>query len=249
MDQEWQRLQQIYAGLSDGELLNLAASKGELTVVAQQALEAEMSSRGLALPVDEDEGLTGSRGAGEFPRKAELLTPDCEDDLSDAEKDPSLVALTTFHIATDAEKALRELDEYGIPVVMEPALRRIGEDGPRIKTNWLTIFVERTRQHEAKDVLRKSMGLFPVLAADEVDDPEDEEVSEDELQQVGTFDVAADAEIAQKALTDGGIWFAARTEDLLSDDGSDWKATVLEVRPRDFDRALTVMETALSEAE
>ena len=42
MDQEWQRLQQIYAGLSDGELLNLAASKGELTVVAQQALEARL---------------------------------------------------------------------------------------------------------------------------------------------------------------------------------------------------------------
>jgi hypothetical protein len=245
VDNEWQRLQQLYAGLSDDELLNLAASKDELTEVAQQAFAAEMGARGLALPVDENEALPED---GEFPGKAELLTPE-RDDLSEAEKDLSLVALTTFQIATDAEKALRELDEYGIPVVMEPALRRINEDGPRIKTNWLTVFVERTRHHEAKDVLRKSMGLFPILMTDERDDPEDEGVSEDELQQVGAFDVAADAEIAQKALTEGGIWFAARTEDLLSDDGSDWKATVLEVRPRDFDRALIVLETALSQAE
>ena len=34
-DNEWQRLQQLYAGLSDDELLNLAASRGELTEVAQ----------------------------------------------------------------------------------------------------------------------------------------------------------------------------------------------------------------------
>jgi hypothetical protein len=45
--QEWLRLQQLYAGLSDGELLNLFASKSELTTVAQEAIDAEMSSRGL----------------------------------------------------------------------------------------------------------------------------------------------------------------------------------------------------------
>ena len=54
-------------------------------------------------------------------------------------------------------------------------MRRLTEDGPRIKTNWLTIFVERTREEEAKGVLRKAMGLFPVLAPNEFEDSDGEE--------------------------------------------------------------------------
>ena len=52
-EQEWRRLQGLYAALSDGELLRLAADKDGLTEVAQQAIDAEMSNRGLEVPVEE----------------------------------------------------------------------------------------------------------------------------------------------------------------------------------------------------
>ena len=242
MGNEQQRLQQIYAGLNDDELLKLAASNDELTEVAQQAVEAEMSTRGLALPVDEDEvyEVTPSVEDADESVRAE----GGEDDRSEAEKDPSLVELTTFHIATEAEKALYVLDDYGIPVTMEPAMRRLTEDGPRIKTNWLTIFVERTRQDEAKSVLRKAMGLFPVLAPNEFDEEEGE--GHDVLLPVGSFDVKADTEIARNALTEAGIWFTTWEVDEEEDDHH---VTTIQVRGGDLDRALAVVEAAFEAAE
>jgi hypothetical protein len=222
-DQEWWRLQELYAALGDGELLRLAGAKDGLTAVAQQAMDAEMKSRGLELPVEEHDGVS-----------------DAAAELSGAEGDPSLVELMTFQIAMDAETALHALDDADIPVRMEPAMRRLVEGGPVIKTNWLTIFVERTRKDDAVKVLRARMGLFPVLAADEVDDSEGPDDGEDSLAVVGSFQEAVDAEVAQKALTDAGIWFKA--------DGDD-EGTMVEVRPEDLERALEAVEEAFSEAD
>jgi ribosomal protein L37AE/L43A len=47
---EWQRLSEVYAGMYDDELLNLAADSADLTDTARQVLEIEMKKRGLALP-------------------------------------------------------------------------------------------------------------------------------------------------------------------------------------------------------
>ena len=198
-----------------------------------------MGSRGLALPVDEDEAyeVTPSVEDADESVRAE----GGEDDRSEAEKDPSLVELTTFHIATEAEKALHVLDDHGIPVTMEPAMRRLTEDGPRIKTNWLTIFVERTRQEEAKSVLRKTMGLFPVLAPNDFE-PSDGDQGEDVLLPVGSFDVKADTEIARNALTEAAIWFT--TGEVDDDD-----VTTIQVRAEDLDRALAAVEAAFEAAE
>ena len=70
MDQEWERLRKLYAGLSDNELLNLADSKGELTDVAQQAVDAEMVSRGLA--VESEEGEAGLEPAERQSAESQL---------------------------------------------------------------------------------------------------------------------------------------------------------------------------------
>jgi hypothetical protein len=233
MDEEWRRLQALYAAMSDGELLKLARDKAGLTEVAQQAVESEMSSRGLKLNEEEAKKPMESV-APEFPA---------------AEDDPSLIELMTFNIAMDAETAWHALDDNGIPVRMEPAMRVMVEGGPRIKTNWLTIFVERTRQQDAVKVLRERMGLFPVLAADEVEDADFIDDDEDEsLFTVGDFEVEADAVVARKALADAGIWFKAEKQTEEARDGNpaaEW--TSIEVKLEDLERALKIVEEAFSE--
>lgn len=47
---EWQRLSEVYRGMYDDELLNLAADANDLTETARQVLDAEMKKRGLVLP-------------------------------------------------------------------------------------------------------------------------------------------------------------------------------------------------------
>jgi hypothetical protein len=48
--EEWQRLTKVYSEMSDGQLLELAESYGDLTEIAQPILRDEMKKRGLADP-------------------------------------------------------------------------------------------------------------------------------------------------------------------------------------------------------
>jgi hypothetical protein len=217
-DQEWRRLQELYAGLGDTELLGLARDKAGLTAVAQQVVDAEMDARGLQVPVDAPVEAMRERVA--------------------SEEDSSVVELTTFQIVMDAETAMRALDDAGIPVSLEPAMRRLVDGGPLVKTNWLTIFVERERKEEAVKVLRERMGLFPVMVPEEAGDVD--EGGEDEvLSIVGDFE-GDDAEIVRKALTDADIWFQAEEEEGIA-------GTMIEVRPEDWERAMAVVEEAFGE--
>ena len=227
MDEEWRRLQALYAAMSDNELLKLARDKAGLTEVAQRAVESEMSSRGLKL---DDHSEATADVVFEAP------------DLEAAEDDPSLVGLKTFQIAMEAQVAARLLDDHGIPVRMEQAVRRFTKDGPKIKTNWLTIFVEQTRQNEAVEVLRAGMGLFPLLQPEEVreHDAEDGEGEEEPLAIVGNFEEAGDVAVARKALTDAGIWFEV-------DEGDEEEGTMIRTRLKDLERALEVVEEAFDE--
>jgi hypothetical protein len=220
-DHEWRRLQGLYGAMSDDELLRLAADKAELTEVAQQAIDAEMGVRGLEIPVEE--------------------TAPATEEADKSEYDPSLIELITFQIPTDAETAMRLLAEHDVPAHMEHAVRQINEDGPKVKMNWLSIFVERARKEDAMAVLRKGMGLFPVLAPEEMDS-DDQEGDEEILSIVGDFELAADAEIAKKALTDAGIWFQAEQDEGVV-------GTMIEVRYADFERAMEVVEEAFGAEE
>ena len=60
--------------------------------------------------------------------------------------DPSVIELITFNVPMDAEAAMRLLDEHDVPAHMEHAVRQVNEDGPKVKMNWLSIFVERARK-------------------------------------------------------------------------------------------------------
>ena len=220
-DQEWRRLQGLYAAMSDGELLHLAEDKAGLTAVAQQAIDAEMSQRGLEMPVEET-----------VPAAVEA---------EESEADPSLIELITFQIPTDAETAMRLLAEHDVPAHMEHAVRQVNEDGPKVKMNWLSIFVERSRKEDAMAVLRKGMGLFPVLSPEEMDS-DDEEGDEEILSIVGDFESAADAEIVKKTLTGAGIWFQAEAEEGV-------EGALIEVRYADFERAMEIVEEAFAAEE
>ncbi|MDQ2925422.1 MAG: hypothetical protein M3R43_07705 [Acidobacteriota bacterium] len=227
VDQQWRQLQQLYDAMSNSELLKLHRERDGLTAVAQQAVDAAISARGL-------------RAADAVPSVQAMP------DLNAAEDDPSLVELTTFQIAVDAEQALHALDEQGIPVRMEPAMRRMTEDDPKIKTNWLTIFVEKARQQDAVRVLRDRMGLFPVPIERS---PLEEEVvyggdaEETPFFVVGEFETDADIALARKALADANIRFNASKE--ADEAGS--VSTTIEVRLEDMERALEVVEAAFGE--
>ena len=230
MDEEWRRLQGLYAAMSDDELLELARGKAGLTEVAQRAVEAEMGSRGLQ-----------PSGNPEATADVVFETPE----LDTAEDDPSLVGLKTFQIAMEAQMAARLLDDHGIPVRMEQAVRRFTKDGPKIKTNWLTVFVEQTRQDEAVEVLRAGMGLFPVLPPEEVVEADHADDGEDEAESlaiVGNFEEAADVAVARKALADAAIWFEV-------DDGDEEEGTMIRTRLEDLERALEVVEEAFGEED
>jgi hypothetical protein len=230
MDEEWRRLQGLYAAMSDDELLELARGKAGLTEVAQQAVESEMGSRGL-------------KPSGNPEATADVVFEMPE--LDTAEDDPSLVGLKTFQIAMEAQMAARLLDDHGIPVRMEQAVRRFTKDGPKIKTNWLTVFVEQARQDEAVEVLRAGMGLFPVLPPEEVVEVDHAGDGEDEAESlaiVGNFGEAADVAVARKALADAGIWFEV-------DEGDEEEGTMIRTRLEDLERALEVVEEAFGEED
>jgi hypothetical protein len=238
--QEWLRLQQLYAGLSDGELMNLAEQKGELTTVAQEAIDAEMTKRGLEASVENHgDGSLFYEGSAATPPIPELPLPEERNSVDD----PTLIELTTFQVPMDAEKAMHLLDDHDVPAHMEHAMRQVNEDGPKVKMNWLSIFVERERKEDAMRVLRDGMGQFPVMESHELPDSDDDDgADEDSLSILGNFELAADVEAAKKALTEAGIWFQAEAEEGV--DG-----TMIEVRHEDFERGLEVVDAAFGEEE
>lgn len=170
MDRDFERLRALYGGMGDGELMGLAAKKSELTELAQGAVDAEMKARGLELAVEDLPEVSAGEVEGEAGEWEELML---------------------FQVPSDAETAFRSLEASEIPAKLEYAMRQLVEDGPVVKTNWLSVFIAAGRREEAVRVLRREMGLFPEA---EVDHREGEE--EEALLTVGSFDVEADAEVA-----------------------------------------------------
>jgi hypothetical protein len=101
---EWRRLTELYRQMSDGELLNLARQKSELTDVAQQCLGSEMSVRGLKL----------------HPEKSET-PPEPPRPLDPAyDEDRELVELCEVWSLPDALQLQILLDRAGIPFFIGP---------------------------------------------------------------------------------------------------------------------------------
>jgi hypothetical protein len=143
--QEWRRLQELYAGMSEEELAAIADQGYDLTDVAKQALSGEITRRGLKVII---------RMA---PPDGEEMQPE-----GDAEFDPATLDLTVGWNVDTREQAAwvkKTLNDAGIPCFFGPdllekvdslefatghsiAVRILKNDVPRI--NWaLREFGER----------------------------------------------------------------------------------------------------------
>jgi hypothetical protein len=101
---EWRRLSELYGRLSDGELLGLARQKSELTDVAQEALNSEISQRKLKVQPE-----------APAPSPVPETPPD-----SPYADDRRLVEIATVWSLADALQLQRLLDVAGIPFFMGP---------------------------------------------------------------------------------------------------------------------------------
>src|ERR1700756_1053306 len=99
---EWLRLTEHYRRVTHAELLQLARDTSELTEAAQQALAAEMSVRGLTLPVE---------------KRVVKVIPKTDPDSPYA-KDRELVVVKTVWSLQDALQLQTLLDRAGIPFYM-----------------------------------------------------------------------------------------------------------------------------------
>lgn len=217
---EQDRLGAMYREMSDGELLGLEATAGDLTEVAQEALAGEMNRRGLESSAAKDEAVPG---AGSFGKNG----------------DSGWKTLHVFSQTFEAQAAFRLLEREEIEFAVED--RTIDEEGevrpgPAVQ---LALIVDAGDWDRAVALLRREAGLFP----EAVEDPRGEEESADgETVTVGEFEDAGDVLAASRVLEEARVWF--RT---VKHDGEEWERTAIEVRAEDGDRALETLERLLEE--
>jgi DNA-directed RNA polymerase subunit M/transcription elongation factor TFIIS len=104
--QEWQRMQGVYSQMSEDELRNVADTGYDLTDIARQVLQAEISARKLDIPL-----------AMQAPIVVE------EEPMGDARFDPEEFELIDVHMAWDEEEARKAkeiLDNSRIPSFFGP---------------------------------------------------------------------------------------------------------------------------------
>jgi hypothetical protein len=247
--QMWARLQERYREMSDGELLEMAASPEDLTDVAQQVLRGEMASRKLKIEPQQarperrwasDAFGQSSMAAQPVPAvilgSAPTLDAAPADDSS-VGKDESLLGL--FYDAIEVGRMCEFLEAAGVPFRIEDVSKPksgLGMyDSPPVALN---VIVAKSDRERAMAVLRKEMGLFPLQ---EVADP-DAAVDDGTVSQVGYFGSRADADAVASALDDAGIWHRLVANEEGSAEAED--AWVVEVREVDLMRAGDVVEKA-----
>ncbi len=149
--QEWRRLQSLYAGMSEEELQSVADEGYELTDVAKQVLNAEISKRGLQVIV----------------RLAPVLE---ETQEGDEDFDPANLELTSACVVDNKEQAAwvkKTLNDAGIPCYFGPNLV---EDVGRLQfpeNRGVQVKVLAGDRHRVPFVLREFHAQFPSDDADE----------------------------------------------------------------------------------
>jgi len=124
---EWLRISEHYRQMSADELLVLARQRSKLTDFARQALEQELSQRGLK-DEDKDEKPPApsqvkpppSFFEHESPKLRDSAARDSPNPDSPYEEDRKLVELCTVWSVRDALKVQTILDRLGIPFFMGP---------------------------------------------------------------------------------------------------------------------------------
>jgi len=251
--QGWERLRALYAQMSDGELLEMAAAPDELTDMAQQVLRGEMTSRNLKLDAGSG-GVTerrwaadsfvdaGSRSGGSSVVAGVMGGTPVMDEPQASDEHPGESYLIVFHDAIQAGQACEALEAAEIWFRLEDISAPPADgvySGPVVG---LRVSV-RTGDHDrAVSELRKKMGLFPLP---EVTEP-DPVVDDGTVMAVGFFGRREDASAVAAALQQAGIW--QRISENPNGSAENEDAWLLEVREVDLARAGDVVEKALGMA-
>ena len=225
-ERQLEKLSAVYAEKSDAELLALHEQSDGLTELAQKALAGVMRERGL--------GALDARGssAAEPPQAADGVGG--EDAVAGGE-----VLAYLFHDAFEARAAMRCMTEAGIAHrvldwhVVEPE-REVSFTGVD-----LGLVVGREDAQRTMAVLKEKLGLFPagdaVVAGG----------GEDGLAVLSMFE-RADALLAARALGEAGVTYLWRDGSDESAGLPDEETVAIEVRPAEMERAMKVVEEALS---
>ncbi len=107
VQREWRKLEEAYGGMSDEELCSLAEQAYKLTDLARQALQAEITTRGLQAQLAEKP-----------PRPSESEEDEQEGDLDPAEL--NLVSTARVWEAGEARDTMKVLYDAGIPAYLGP---------------------------------------------------------------------------------------------------------------------------------
>lgn len=224
MNGQAEKLRALYAGKSDGELLQLQEKSDGLTDTAQQALAEVLRER----------GLTGRSGDADTSLAAEDRSA-MDDTVGEDE-----VLVYLFHDAFEAREAMRHMKEAGIShrmldwhnVEPEMEVSQAGLD--------LGLVVRRAGANGALGVLKEKLGLFP---APEETSGED---AGDGLTALSMFD-RDEGLVAAHALGRAGVTYLWRDGRDAEAHLPDEETVAIEVRPEDMERAIHVVETALGE--
>jgi hypothetical protein len=225
------RLQGQYGAMSDGELLELAATPDDLTDTALEVLRGEMARRHLEAVEENAEpggSAFGRAGGGRVEKPVRA----------------GAVSLMTFHDAIAAGEACKHLEDAGIEI----DVRDISEastmggsfyGGPPVA---LQVVVAGADVVRAQRILREKMKLFPLQEVEGGDAPD-----EAAPVVVATFGQRADADEVGRALEEAGVWHrvTANPEGAAEDED----AYTVEVREVDQEKALEVVEKAMGMAE
>lgn len=252
----WESLRALYAQMSDGELLGMAANPDELTDMAQQALRGEMTSRNLKpenspgeMPERRwaaDSFADGGSRTATSPAVAGVLgSAPVMDEPQASDEHPGESYLIVFHDAIQAGQACQVLEDAEIWFRIEDTSRpRDGSmrrfDSPPIVE--LRISVRKEDHDRAVRELRKKMGLFPLP---EVTEP-DAVVDDGTVMPVGFFGRREDASAVAAALQQAGIW--QRISENPDGSAENEDAWLVEVKEVDLMRAGDVVEKALGMA-
>ena len=246
------RLQQQYREMSDGELLGLAASAGDLTDMAQEVLRGEMTHRNLKLEAAEEAEPVrrwGYEARAEGHRDVSAISsvvvgggPSLDFARpGSAEVEPGETVLARFNDAIEVGQAVGYLEAAELAFRMEDVARpRSGlgmYDSPPVALNLIVAKKDRER---AMAVLREKMGLFPLQEVEEADAPEDDGT----VATLGTFGLREDADEVARVLEQARLWHRVTANPDGSAGNDD--AWLVEVREVDLMEAGEVVEKAMN---
>ena len=224
---ETERLESLYAGYGDGQLLDLAADRANLTDEGQLALRVEMNRRGLK--ADEVSGAERESGFG--PGVAGVLASNV-DVLGHgpgvlAEPGDGLVVLIEFYNGHELAQACGALEQAGIGLAVET----VGGDAIAGVPASFAVRVAAEDVVEAQSLLRAEMQLFPLP---EMMSPL---MAEDDgtMEVVAEFETRAEAEEAMTVLAGAGLEAKLRPSEL------EGEAFAVEVKAVQREQALELV--------